>query len=90
MEVVKMVDVIFRFEKEGFITEERQHTIHEKGKLYPFLPTRIWFDSPFEIVVQDSEGQPVEGVSISIGETFLEETDVNGRISVTIKKEMID
>lgn len=80
-----MVDVTFRFEKTGYETYTVVKTVHEKGKFQPIFPTRITFDTVFEVVIQDEDGVPVEGVSCFIND--VEEasvSDVNGRLSIVI------
>ena len=81
-----MVDVTFRFEKDGSETLEVIKTVHEKGKLQVFFPTRLVFDTPFEITIQDMDGIPVEGVSIFIDGIKQTETDHNGKATITIPK----
>lgn len=81
------MDVKFVFKKEGYHTLERTQTIHEKGVLHPLFPNRIWFDSSFIITIQDSDGIPLEGVNVTIGDKDFGDTDMNGKLEVIISKE---
>jgi len=79
-----MVDVAFRFEKFGYETVEQIVTVHEKGQLFPFFPNRVWFDSPFEVTLQGSDGEAIEGVKVYQDGALQGQTDMNGRITLFI------
>ena len=83
-----MVDVKFVFKKESFKTLEVVKTIHDQGIFQAFFtPTRLVYNTPFQILLQDGDGVPVEGVEVFIGDMSQGDTDSNGRISITISKE---
>jgi len=60
-----VVDVKFTFTKAGYETLEVTKTVHDLSKMQAFFPTRITFDTPFDITVQDMDARPVEGVELS-------------------------
>lgn len=83
-----LVDVKFVFKKESFKTLEVVKTIHDQGIFQAyFVPSRLVYNTPFEILLQDGDGVPVEGVEVFINDVTQGDTDINGKISITIPKE---
>jgi len=81
-----MVDVEFKFVKEGFEDLVVVKAVHEKGQLHAFFPNRLWFNNQFEVIIQDSDGLPVEGVEVFVNGISQGDTDTNGKIKLILQK----